>query len=122
MSQRRAVNTTDLGLPSPRLLGFLLLLSLPLVFSLLLLLGGTLLRLLFLAIVLLGSRRNVLVGYMADLPGSLELLLILFNEILETIEIFGILKGFLDVFDDLGSDTAPVTPRTVVGSVSSWDR
>lgn len=52
---------------------------------------------------------------MADLPGSLELLLILFVEILETVEIFGILKGFLDVFDNLGSDTAPMTPRTVVG-------
>jgi len=59
---------------------------------------------------------------MTDLPGSLELLLILFTEILEAIKIFSILKAFLDVFDDLGSDAAPMTPRTVVGSIGSWHR
>ena len=115
------VNVADLGLPSPCLLGFLLL-SLPIVFSLLLLLGSTLLWLLFLAIFLLGSRRDVLLSYMADLPGSLELLLILFIEVLKTVEFFDILQAVLRVFDYLGSDAAPMTPRTVVRGVSSWNR
>ena len=56
---------------------------------------------------------------MAGIPGSLELLLILFIELLETVELFNILKAFLDIFDDLGSDAAPMTPRTVVGGISS---
>jgi len=112
------VDATDLGLPSPRLPWFLL--SLPLIFSLLL--CGVLLQLPFLAIFLLDSRRNVLLSYVTDLPGSLEFPLILFTEILKTVEIFGILRAFLDIFDDLGSDAAPMTPCTVVGSVRSWDR
>jgi len=74
-----------------------------------------------LTIFLLGSRRNVLLSYVTDLPGSLEFLLILFTEILETVEIFGILIAFLDIFNDLGGDAAPMTPRTVVGSVRSWN-
>ena len=56
---------------------------------------------------------------MAGLPGGLELLLVLFNELLETVEVFDVFKGFLDVFDYLGSDAAPVTPCAVVGNVSS---
>ena len=56
---------------------------------------------------------------MADLPGGLELLLVLFGELLETVEVFDVFKAVLDVFDYLGSDTAPVTPCAVVGNVSS---
>jgi hypothetical protein len=70
-------------------------------------------------IIALGSRRNVLLSYMANLPGSLELLLILFLEVLETIEVFCALEGFLDVLNDLGSDATPMTPRTAIGIVRS---
>jgi len=59
---------------------------------------------------------------MTDLPGSPELVLILFAKLLETVEVFRTLKGFLDVLDDLGSDATPMTPRAVVGSVRSSNK
>ena len=111
------VTAADLGLPSSGLLRLLLFLLLLVNFFLLF--GGALLWLLFLDIIvrLLGSRRNVLLSYVADFPGSLELLLILFLETLETVKVFDVLKGFLGVLDDLGSDTTPMTPYTAVGNV-----
>jgi hypothetical protein len=116
------MNMTDLRLPSPRLLWFLLSCLLPFVFSFLPLFGGALLGLLFLIIVFLGRRRDVFLSYVAGIPGGMELLLILVIELFETVEIFGTLEAFLHIFNDFGSDTTPMTPCTVVGSVSSRDR
>ena len=58
---------------------------------------------------------------MADLPGGLELLLILALKIFETVEVIGIIKGFLGILEDLGSDATPVTPRTAVEEVRSFN-
>ena len=117
---RTAVSTADLGLPSPNSLRLLLLT----VSSLFLLFRGKFLLLLSLVVIcalLHGSRRNILLSNMADLPGGLELLLILFPKVNETAEVTGIFKGFLDILEDLGSDATPMTPRTVVREVRSFN-
>ena len=117
------MNAADLGLPSSGLLRFLLLFFSVLV-SFFLLFGGALLWLLFLVIFirLLGSWRDVLLSYVAGLPGSLELFLIFFLETLEAVQIFDVLEGFLDVLDDLWSDTTPMTPHAAVGSVRLFNQ
>jgi len=114
----------DLGFPSPSLLGFLLLFLI--VFSFFLLFRGAFLWLFFLLLVtgalLPGSGRNIIVSYMAGLPGSLDFLLVLFLEVLKTVQAVGVRNGFLDVLYDLGSDATPMTPRAVVGNVRSFNR
>ena len=78
---------SDLRLPSPSLLGLLLLFLF--VVSFFLLFRSTFLWLLFLLLVtralLPGSGRNILVSYMAGLPGSLDFFLVLFLEVLKTV-------------------------------------
>lgn len=111
------MNARYLGFPPSCLLGFLLFFSI--VFGLFLPLRGTLLGLLFLVIIvrLLGSRRNVILSYMADLPGSIEFFFIHIIKLVETIEVLCALEGLLDILDDLGSDATPMTPRAVVGTL-----
>ena len=78
------MTAANLGPPSPRpprLLIFFIVVSFFLLFR------GTLLWYLLLTITirLIGSRRNIVISYMAGLPGSLELLLIIFPKFLETV-------------------------------------
>lgn len=100
-----------LGLPSSRLFRFFLLFII-VIGRFLPLSRGTLLRLLFLIIVvrLLGSRRDILLSYMSHLPGGLELLLIFVFKLVETVKVLRAFEGFLDIFNYLGSDAAPMTP------------
>ena len=116
------MNAAYLGLLSSCLLRLLFLFIV--VFRLLSLLRGAPLRLLFLLVInqLLGSRGNVLISYMAGLPGNLELLFIFVVKVIETIELLRVLKGLLDILDNLGSDATPMTPRTVFGNIRLRDR